>query len=118
MKTISHFTRFALTLALAAGTFASAFAGPTRTTALARLQSEIRSIMDSPSETYRGDLEGEAEVFFTVDAHKRIQVKGVFSTSDDLATYIENKLDGATVRRADVETGSTYRMKLRLQDLR
>ena len=127
MKKHFNVIRLSLTLALVAAFSLTAFAGPkrqaakTNTQQLTQLQSEIRRIVDSPSERYGSNLGGEAEIFFSLDANKRIQVKGVFATSDALGQYIEAKLDGATLRRnisTEELSANNFRMKLRMEDLR
>ena len=81
------------------------------------LASEVREHIGTPPASLRINLDGEAEVFFTVSDKGTIELKGVFSTSDALTTYVEDRLEGARVTTTD-DISQTYRVKFKMIDLR
>lgn len=59
---------------------------------------------------------GEATVYFRIDALGRIVVQGIFGTSRMLVDHLEESLDGAELREGDLPTEQEFQVSLKLID--
>ena len=112
--TTSHRSNMAANIALLF-TYSFAGAGFGRNKVQNKLSKQVRDFVAKSGMTR--ELQGEAVVFFTVDAQQYIRVKGVFGTNGMLIRHIEDALRGKQVPIKGLEAGEEFQTKLKFNDL-